>query len=221
MSAIVTPGTSLRADAARNRTLVLEAASELLRERGLDVTMQEIADAAGVGVGTVCRRFATKQELVAALVQERMEMLLEIVRSGVDELENDPWGAFSRAFVDAVQLHVRDRGFMETVGCEHAGHQRHQELRHDLMVLLRVLVRRGIELGALREDVVAEDIPELACMVSRTSCSPMGELEPESWRRACTIVLDGLRAADTRDPHESLDPSLPSYEQLVARSVEA
>jgi AcrR family transcriptional regulator len=187
----------------------------LLRERGLDVTMQEIADAAGVGVGTVCRRFATKQDLVAALVHERLEVLLDIVRRGIDGLDRDPWDAFSTAFIDAVQLHVHDRGFMETIGCEHANHPRHEELLHDLIVLLRVLVRRGIELGALRDGLEAEDIPELACMVSRTSTTSSSQLVPDSWRRSCAIVLDGLRAQGAGEPRESLEPQLPTYEQVV------
>ena len=215
MTAVASPASTLRADAARNRALVLDVAGELFRARGLDVTMQEIADAAGVGVGTVCRRFATKQDLVAALFEERMETLLGIVRRGVDELDLDPWDAFSTAFTDAVHLHVRDRGFMEALGCEHGNHPRHEELRHDLMVTLRVLVHRGVEVGVLRDDLVAEDIPELACMVSRTSCTPISALEPDAWRRACTIVLDGMRAHAPSSSDATLMPKLPTYERLV------
>src|SRR3979490_1732149 len=62
----------LRADAERNRARLLEAASALFRERGLDVGVAEIAEAAGLGRGTLFRNFASKEDLIAAVVAERM-----------------------------------------------------------------------------------------------------------------------------------------------------
>ena len=59
----------LRRDAERNRQRILTAASEVFNERGLDVSLDEIARHAGVGVGTVYRRFRTKEELIEALMQ--------------------------------------------------------------------------------------------------------------------------------------------------------
>lgn len=196
MTTAAAPTATLRADAARNRALVLDAASELLREHGLDVTMQQIADAAGVGVGTVCRRFATKQDLVAALVQERMEMLRAIVQRGVDGVDHDPWGAFSTMFTEAVRLQVRDRGFAEALSCEHIDHPRHTQLRDELRVLLSELVQRAIARGVLRADLGAEDVPTLVRMVSRTGHTLGNVPEPDVWRRACSVVLDGMRAVE-------------------------
>ncbi|HEX7609109.1 MAG TPA: helix-turn-helix domain-containing protein, partial [Solirubrobacteraceae bacterium] len=57
----------LRRDAERNRQRVLAAARELFAERGLDVTLDDIARGAGVGVGTVYRRFPDKEQLIDAL----------------------------------------------------------------------------------------------------------------------------------------------------------
>jgi AcrR family transcriptional regulator len=205
---------TLRADAARNRELVLTAAARLLRERGLDVTMQQVADEAGVGVGTVFRRFAGKDELVAAVVEERMGELLALGREAATASVEDPWGAFEAFFLGAAQMHVRHRGFMEAVGGEHVAHPRHDKLRVELMMHLRAIVQAAHDAGVLRADVVAEDIPELAWLVSRTSCMPVSEIEQDAWRRPFAIVLDGLRASAATTP---LTPDMPSYEQIFAR----
>ncbi|HEY1318923.1 MAG TPA: helix-turn-helix domain-containing protein, partial [Streptosporangiaceae bacterium] len=61
----------LRRDAERNRQRILKAAAEVFNERGLDVSLDEIARHAGVGVGTVYRRFRTKEELIEALFMDR------------------------------------------------------------------------------------------------------------------------------------------------------
>jgi AcrR family transcriptional regulator len=209
---------TLRADAARNRELVLAAAARLLRERGLDVTMQQVADEAGVGVGTVFRRFAGKDELVAAVVQERMGELLALARDAAAASVADPWAAFEAFFLGAAQMHVRHRGFMEAVGGEHVAHPRHDELRVELMVHLRSIVQAAHDAGVLRADVVAEDIPELAWLVSRTSCMPVSEIEPDVWRRPFAIVLDGLRASTATT---ALEPQMPTYEQIFERMCDA
>ncbi len=184
----------LRADAARNRELVLEAAGRLFRARGLDVTMQEIADEAGVGVGTVCRRFRSKDDLVAALVARRIEGLLARLRAGVDALDADPWGAFAATFSDVVELHVRDRGFIEALAARERCTPPSDAQRGQLLDLLGQLVDGARYAGVVRADLRAAEIPELACMVSRAGASAAGGAESDAWVRACELVLDGMRA---------------------------
>jgi AcrR family transcriptional regulator len=170
---------------------VLDAASRLLRERGLDVTMQEIADEAGVGVGTVCRRFRTKDELVAALVDERIERLLAILRRGLEQMDDDPWQAFSGAFTAAVELHARDRGFSEALAATGSDCR---PAPPELRELLDAILARAIDEGVVRPDLTAVEIPQLACMVSHTGASAAGPAAQGAWRRTCEIVLDGMRA---------------------------
>lgn len=185
----------LRADAARNRERVLEAAARLFREHGLDVTMREVAEEAGVGVGTVSRRFSSKDELVAALVEQRFERLLALLRGAAARMEVDPWGAFAQVFTDAVELHVRDRGFIEAIADARADAGRACTARRgELLAVLEEIVARAIAAGVVRADLTATDIPQLACMVSRTSASTAGPIQPDAWRRACEVVLDGMRA---------------------------
>ena len=69
---------ALRADALRNRRRILDAAAEAFAESGLDVGVAEIARRAGVGPGTIFRRFPTKEDLIAAIVQERIEQMLAL-----------------------------------------------------------------------------------------------------------------------------------------------
>ena len=71
------PARTRRADARRNRERVLAAAAELFAEEGCKVQIEQVAHRAGVGVGTVCRNFPTKVDLVDAVVTQGCELLLE------------------------------------------------------------------------------------------------------------------------------------------------
>src|ERR1700730_13645758 len=79
----------LRRDAERNRQRILKAASEAFNERGLEVSLDEIARYAGVGVGTVYRRVRTKEELVEALFMERLDSVAAIADQAL--AAPDPW----------------------------------------------------------------------------------------------------------------------------------
>ena len=68
----------LREDAALNRERLLAAAGELFAERGLDVTLNDIAHHAGVGVGTAYRRFANKEDVIDALFEQRLDELAAV-----------------------------------------------------------------------------------------------------------------------------------------------
>ena len=77
-----TPERPLRADAERNRRRILAAAAEVFADRGLDVSLDDIAAAAGVGVGTVYRRFPNKDSLIDALFEEKMGRVIALAREG-------------------------------------------------------------------------------------------------------------------------------------------
>ncbi len=204
--------TMLRADAARNRTLVLAAAERLFAARGVDVSMQEVADEAGVGVGTVFRRFPTKDDLVVAVLREGIERIAALVADAVERAADEPWQAFADCFQQVTELHARHRGLMESIGSLHAVHHELDDVRMRLLADLRELVARAQAGGELRDDVVAEDIPVLQCAISRASCMPIAAAEPEAWRRACALLLDGMRSSAART---RLEPGLPSFEQVL------
>src|SRR2546423_1062608 len=79
----------LRRDAERNRQRILAAAAEVFNERGLEVSLDEIARHAGVGVGTVYRRFRTKEELIEALFMDRLDSIAAIGEEAF--ASPDPW----------------------------------------------------------------------------------------------------------------------------------
>jgi AcrR family transcriptional regulator len=212
----MTAAAPLRADAARNRVLVLAAAQRLFAQRGLDVSMQEIAAEAGVGVGTIFRRFPTKDHLVDAIVDQGVTKLLALAERAVERATDEPWEAFAGYFTDSIALYVRHRGFMEAIGSERIGADSHAETRGKLLTALRELVATAQVAGVLRADMVAEDLPGMQCAISRTSCMLMGAAVPDAWRRACSVFLDGLRVGSTETP---LEPELPAWEQLVGQQA--
>src|SRR5437016_13100169 len=97
------PSRPLRRDAERNRERILKAAAQVFTERGLGVSLDEIARHAGVGVGTVYRRFGTKEELVQALFMDRIESVAALAEQAAEA--PDPWSAlvcFMEQFAEAL-----------------------------------------------------------------------------------------------------------------------
>src|ERR1044072_6861855 len=117
MSSLAPTDRPLRKDAERNRLRILDAAGELFAQRGLGVTLDDIARHAGVGVGTVYRRFADKELLIDALFEQRLESLCALAaapprgRGGGAGLPALPrQGAVDRrALRAAARVDVRDR----------------------------------------------------------------------------------------------------------------
>src|SRR3954466_3762551 len=117
----------LRADAERNRRRILDAAAELFAEKGLAVGLDEIARRAGVGVGTAYRRFASKDELVEALFEERIAQVAQLAEDALEA--DDPWEGFAGFFEGAVGLHVANRAVKELMFTHGDAYERVGEAR--------------------------------------------------------------------------------------------
>jgi AcrR family transcriptional regulator len=197
----------LRRDAERNRRRILEAAAEAFAERGLGITMDDIAEHADVGVGTVYRRFPTKQVLIEALFEERMAELVAMAESAVQE--DDPWEALIGFIERAQKLQADNRGLKELVlGTAH-GCQRVACMREQLAPLADELVARAQAAGQLRSDIEGSDLPLIQIMLGAI-VDFTRDLEGDTWRRMLAIVIDGLRA---REPHTELQaPALTSHD---------
>jgi AcrR family transcriptional regulator len=201
----------LRADAARNRARLLAAAKDVFAERGLDATMDEVARRAGVGVGTAYRRFRNRDDLIAALFEERLDEFMALVEAGL--ADEDPWRGLTSFLEGSMALQAEDRGFKELLHQSDESRARMQEFRRHVRPLVAELVRRARDAGALRADVVEDDVMLLSLMTGAV-IDFSHAVEPQLWRRALGLLLDGLRAEGASEL-----PAGPLDEQTVERAM--
>ncbi|MEU1955043.1 helix-turn-helix domain-containing protein [Nocardia rhamnosiphila] len=102
-----------RVDAARNQQRIVEAARELFVDRGLDITLDEVAEHAGAGIGTVYRRFADKRELVAEVFAGHIREFTEATEDALAAA--DPWEGLVPLFEYACRRMTTNRGLSEVV----------------------------------------------------------------------------------------------------------
>lgn len=178
----------LRADAARNRRLLLAAAADEFAERGLDASVADIARRAGLGKGTLFRHFATKDDLLAAIVLDRIDELNAVGEQLLDAA--DPGAALLEFLtVAADQQQQRDLSFLQEAGELNADVVR---ARERMFRTVHELVDRARGHGAVRTDVTGADVILLMCAPNYvTSYAP--DAPPDLWRRYLAIIFDGLR----------------------------
>jgi AcrR family transcriptional regulator len=184
----VTSTRPLRADAARNRRLLLAAAADEFAERGLDASVADIARRAGLGKGTLFRHFATKDGLLAAIVLDRTDELTALGERLLDAA--DPGAALLEFLtVAADQQQQRDLSFLQGAGELNADVNR---ARERMFRAVHKLVDRAREHGAVRTDVTGADVILLMCAPNYVT-SYVSDAPPGLWRRYLSIIFDGLR----------------------------
>lgn len=179
-------GKALRRDAARNRQRVLEAASEAFAEEGLDVGYDVIARRAGVGVGTVYRRFPERAELVIALFESRVETLVALSAEALEM--PDGWSGLRWFLEKSVEMQVDNRGLQELVAGSAFRDERLVRVRRRIEPAVKSLLDRAKRERAVRADIEPLDIGALMMVVS-TMHTPG---QPHLWRRYLELVLDAL-----------------------------
>jgi AcrR family transcriptional regulator len=181
---------SLRADAERNRVRIVEAARTVFAEHGLGVGIDVVARRAGVGVGTIYRRFPTKEDLLQAIVDDSAERLAS--RLGELEGEADPWGSFAAAADHLAGRMARDRGFFEALQETRENRAIAASSRNRALAAVEPLLRRAQEASAVRGDVEPIDVLYVCANAGRVPAW-RAALEPDLWRRYLALALDGLR----------------------------
>jgi len=187
-------GTRLRADARRNRDQILATAKAMFAEHGPDVPMEEIARRAGVGVGTLYRRFPDREALIRAVAQQGFGAVLEAARRAVAE-EDTGWAALTRlvASTRELKLTLHLAFFSPTAWEIMRDDPTAGRFREELMDLLESIVNTAQREGSLREDVGVGDIALLVAMLLRGITGAASEVADRATERAMALILDGLR----------------------------
>jgi AcrR family transcriptional regulator len=181
----------LRRDAQRNRERILEAAREVFAERGVGATLDDVADRAGVGIGTVYRRYANKDALIDELCEDWIDDLVAFAEEALSS--RDAWKAFI-SFLERVEEASAANRALEHLIVESGGprgHERVARARERLAEPIAALVERAKKQGKLRADFDASDVAVIHAMVAaavRETCA----LSPDLWRRYFGLIVDGL-----------------------------
>ena len=187
---------------------ILDAAAEIFAEQGLGATLSDVAARAGVGVATVYRRFANKDDLILTLFADRFAYWEQQARQAAEA--EDVWAGFVHYFEQSAQAMVHDRGFRELVGGAYtatAGWARGTGPDQLYALFARTetamrehhirLVRRAQRAGVLRDDIAPTDMLVLTMSVQATAGLAAAASRPDIYRRVLGVVLDGLRPART------------------------
>jgi AcrR family transcriptional regulator len=201
----------LRADAERNRVRIVQAAAEVFARRGLDAGLDEIARHAGVGTGTVYRRFPDKSLLIDALLEQRMAAMEELAENAA-RLEN-AWDGLVHFLESAVEMAIADRALTEMLFTDCGDNRALADRKSRLGPILAELVERAKQQGEARPDLSVTDLAMLQFMLVAGGSFGDG-VRPDIWRRHLVIFMDGLRA------HREGPTALPA-EPLTMGELEA
>ena len=181
----------LRSDARRNRDRLVASARELFATSGVDVPVEEITHHAGLGMGTLYRHFPTKEELLDAVLEDAFAEIVRLAERAA--AEDDAWAGLTTFLEQALALHAENRGLKDVLAARQHGAPRAKAMRARIWPLLRRLIERAQEQGALRTDFTAEDLPMLFWTSGRV-IETTAAVVPDYWRRYLGLVIDGLRA---------------------------
>ncbi|WP_406318270.1 TetR/AcrR family transcriptional regulator [Streptosporangium sp. NBC_01639] len=218
------PPHRLRADAARNRRSLLDAAREVFAEHGMEASVAEIAQRAGIGKGTVFRHFATKECLAAAIVSDRLDELAATGRTLLDA--TDPGAALLEFMTAGVELQARDRAFCQAATTSVRRDPAVRAASDRLSQAAESLTEQARRQGAVRDDITGQDVILLlgaACQAA----APLGDTAADLWRRYLYLIFDGMRPEGAHPlPRpapararfdQAVDPSGPDQEPSAER----
>jgi AcrR family transcriptional regulator len=171
----------------RNYHRILDAAREVLGESGADACMEEIAARAGVGVGTVYRRFASKDALIDELLQLALEEIVSATERALARADGHGLEELLRALGQSFADHARYASLLLARQTDDAAGQR-------IRAAVDELTARAIAAGTVNPGVTVGDVMALVWAM-RGLVQATGEVAPDAWRRFLDIQLAGLRAA--------------------------
>jgi AcrR family transcriptional regulator len=176
---------------------LLVAARELFATRGLDVTLNDIAHHAGVGVGTAYRRFANKEEVIDALFEESLQGVADVAHQAL--ASTDAWTGLVLFLEQSLQMQFGDRGLNQIMNNTALGRDRVGEARDRIAPLIQQLVDRAKADGVVRPDLEQSDLILMQLGLSAIMESSRA-IEPELYTRYLALFLDGIRTDRSFQP---------------------
>jgi AcrR family transcriptional regulator len=171
----------------------LTAARAVFADQGHDAQMDDVARRAEVGVGTVYRHFPTKEALIDAIALDALERLFAFTTAQVARVDADPWEALEATMWAGAEILAGDRAVAEVMAEMTGPMDLDPELQRQATEAMHTLISRAQAAGALRPDVIVDDIIMVMCGVGTATRKP--HMCEAAWRRHLAILLDGLRAS--------------------------
>jgi AcrR family transcriptional regulator len=199
-----------RADAERNRQRVLDAAATVFASRGSAATLNDVARHAGLGVGTVYRKFADKDALLDALVADKLRMMAVLAEEAAVV---DNAGAAIRGLMLAVMTaRATDRGLDAILGEPSRSARFAQGLAESFIPTVERMVAAAIEAGELRPGFAAQEVCLLGFMVGKVA-DVTRHSHADAWQRYAQLLVDGTRPTASGEP---LQPAALGLDDLTA-----
>jgi AcrR family transcriptional regulator len=183
----------LRADARRNRARVLQAADAVFASKGPSASTEEVAERAGVAIGTVFRHFPTKQALLEAVIVDRLRRLADEAAALADA--DDPGAAFFAFFTHWAELAATKHALADALADAgvnvKAVESCHARVVGDLHRAVDALLTRAQRAGAVRDDIRLREL--IALLIGASRAAEHAAQDPDLQTRTLAVVFDGLR----------------------------
>jgi AcrR family transcriptional regulator len=215
------PSEGLRVEVATesppSRERVLEAAARVFAADGLDAPMPAVAAAAGVGVGTIYRAFGSKEELIAALSADRVEIFARDAEAALERSGDNAWRALVDLFELTAERQAEDYIVTEAFAAN-TDHPKVMAAQERAAGPIQELFARAKQQGGLRSDFETPDLQMFfAALGAAQTSMPRGS---RAWKRLLAILIDGLRpegASELTEPPLTPDDIVRAASERRAR----
>jgi AcrR family transcriptional regulator len=198
----------LRRDAAVNRERLLRAAGIVFADQGIEASVEEIARVAGVGMGTLYRRFPTKEALIGALVQDMLESMQMIAEQAASRSDGS---GLEHYLEDASAYQAAHRGCLPRLWNLDGSQDAVQRLRLTIAGLLADAKAHGL----VRDEITSTDVTMVMWSI-RGVIETTGGVAPDAWRRHLSLLVAGLRPAASPLHHKPLTRA--QVDQVLAQT---
>ena len=187
----IQPQRPMRADARANHEKLVAAARALFTDKGTSAPLEEVADRAGVGIGTLYRHFPTRQALLEAVYVDEVEAM---ARAATELEERPPWDALSQWLHQYLGFAATKRALNEALMETDPNSNVLLTCRTAITGAGTTLVERAQHAGVVRNDTTFTDIVRMVGAIAMVPTE-----DPEQKKRLLELALDGLRY----HPHDS------------------